>query len=78
MVKPDDPIAGIQRVRTSNGSQAMPVTNCRVSRRATGKPGNDSVEISPRARRLADLESFLADDESTEGDGGDPEKDTSR
>lgn len=60
---PDDPVQGITGVRPVSGERERSGQERRVTRPLPRKPGKDSVDISPRARRLADIENFLAEDD---------------
>lgn len=71
MARTDEPIDVITGVRGIGGERKReaPLKKGGVARKA--RPGNDSVTISPRARRLADIEGFLG----TEPDEEKPKED---
>lgn len=66
MVYPDEPVKGITGVRPVSGEREMPGREHRSKKTLSKKPGKDSVDISSRARRLADIENFLTDGEKDE------------
>ncbi len=68
-----DPIGGIIIVRSIGVEERRADDERRQNKRRPKKPGNDSVSISSRARRLAKIETLLADDDAglagNKGDG---------
>ncbi|MBT0663916.1 hypothetical protein KI809_06330 [Geobacter pelophilus] len=68
MPERDDPISGILGIRPVSGERGRTGQERRAVRQLPKKPGKDSVDISSRARRLADIEDLLAGDENG-GDG---------
>jgi hypothetical protein len=56
-----DTIGGILGARAVSGDRERPKPDSRSERRKKLKPGEDSVDISSRARRLADIENFLSE-----------------
>lgn len=78
MSERNDPISGIIVVRSIGVEERRAGDEKRESRPRPKKPGKDSVNISSRARRLADIEMFLSDaDEGQEADKGEEEQNES-
>ena len=68
MLFPDDPVGGILGIKGVEEERGQSGTGYRRPRRKTVvKPGTDSVEISPRARRLAKIEEMLVGGDAEEG-----------
>ena len=58
---PDDPVTGILGIKPVSGERDRRGQERRASKPLPRKPGKDRVDISPRARRLADIEELLGD-----------------
>ncbi|WP_041971497.1 hypothetical protein [Geobacter sp. OR-1] len=69
MPERDDPVSGILGVRPVSGERDRSWQERRAARQRPKKPGEDSVDISPRARRLSDIEDLLAGDEAATDEG---------
>ncbi len=67
MPERDDPIGRILGVSPLAGERRRAGPEGRSLSPRPKKPGNDSVSISSRARRLADIETFLAEDDAGQG-----------
>ena len=65
----DDPITGITGVRRIAGEQRRETAEQRRTNPKAAKPGKDSITISSRARRLADIEELLGDGVAADDDG---------
>lgn len=66
MAKSDDPVVGITGIKIVGGEGERRKQEHR-NKLLKRKPVIDSVHISSRARRLADIEDLLAGDENAEG-----------
>jgi hypothetical protein len=63
MPERDDPITCILGIMPVRGERERSGEERRTARQLPKKPGKDSVDISSRAKQLADIEHFLAEDD---------------
>lgn len=66
MVYPDDPVKGITGISPLSGRSGKSEQERPATRPLPRRAGKDNVDISPRARRLADIENFLSEGEKDE------------
>jgi len=59
----DTAIGGVLGIVGLSGGSEQPAERNKVAKKSPKNAGKDSVDISPRARRLANIENFLEDDE---------------
>jgi len=62
MSERDTAIGGVLGIAGLGGGSEQPADRNKMVKKSPKNTSKDSVDISPRARRLADIENFLEDD----------------